>query len=84
MLKTVLFYLDMISLLLAIVVEHISFSSIWNKENGFEGNFTFSVEMSFSHGGGRILNSSLIPAHVKNCFSSNSDNFLKPAFDKKK
>jgi len=76
-LETVLFYLDMISLLLAIVVEHISFGSIWNKENGFEGNFTFSVEMSSSHGGGGILNSSLIPAHVKNCFITNTDIFEK-------
>ena len=49
MLITAVFYLDMIGFLLTIVVEHVSFGSIWNKENGFEGNFTFSVEMSSGH-----------------------------------
>ena len=55
----------MISLLLAIVVELVSFGGIWYKESGFEGNFTFSIEMSSSHWCSRILNSSLIPGHIK-------------------
>ena len=47
--------LDVIALLLAVVVEHVSLGLLGNKEDGFEGDFTFGGEVSVSHWLGAVL-----------------------------
>ena len=47
--KIIVRYLDVVTLLLAVVVKHISLSSLGDKKDGFEGDFAFSGEVSVSH-----------------------------------
>ena len=48
-------YLDVVTLLLAVVIEHISLSSLGDKEDSFEGDLAFSGEVSVGHWLGGIL-----------------------------
>jgi hypothetical protein len=53
--KRIVRYLDVVTLLLAVVVEHISLGSLGDKEDSFEGDLAFSREVSVSHWLGGVL-----------------------------
>ena len=48
-------YLDVVTLLLAVVVEHISLGSLRDKEDSLEGDLAFSRKVSVSHWLGGVL-----------------------------
>jgi hypothetical protein len=52
-------YLNVVSLLLAVVVEHISFGGFWYEKNRFETYFSFSGKVSLSHWCSVILKNKL-------------------------
>ena len=48
-------YLDVVTVLLAVVVEHISLGSLRDKEDSLEGDLAFSRKVSVSHWLGGVL-----------------------------